>query len=379
MKRLAWAFWAVTLVLVLVSTAISAGRDNLPDTVLYATLPLTLATVGTLVAVRQPHNAIGWLFCGLAVFVGLAEVAEGYGLLAAEENLRAGNVGTWVTSWSWLAEIWCWSVVFLIFPDGRLPTSGSRWVLRLSVLGVVVAVAGTAFGPLAQEELVAEENPFLIDSAVLDVAFVVGLVLLIAGLIGAAVSFVLRQRRARGVERVQLKWFSLAAAIAALVGPMSTALWQVTPVVHALPAVAFNALPVAAGIGILRHGLYDIDVVIKRTLVYGSLTLALVGAYTGLVLLLQLALIPLARESELVVAGSTLAVAALFRPLRTRIQRVVDRRFYRERYDAARTMAGFSGRLRDQIDLDGLGTDLRAVVHDTMQPSHVSLWLRNPR
>jgi hypothetical protein len=379
MKRLAWALWAVTLILVLVSTAISVGRDNLPDTVLYATLPLTLATVGTLVALRQPHNAIGWLFCGLAVFVGLAEVAEGYGLLAAEEKLPAGNVGTWVTSWSWLAEIWCWSVVFLIFPDGRLPTSGSRWVLRLSVLGVVVAVAGTAFGPLAQEELVAEEIPFLIDSAVLDVAFVVGLVLLIAGLIGAAVSFVLRQRRARGVERVQLKWFSLAAAVAALVGPMSTALWQVTPVVHALPAVAFNALPVAAGIGILRHGLYDVDVVIKRTLVYGSLTLALVGAYTGLVLLLQLAFIPLARESDLVVAGSTLAVAALFRPLRTRIQRVVDRRFYRERYDAARTMEGFSGRLRDQIDLDGLGTDLRAVVYDTMQPSHVSLWLRNPR
>jgi hypothetical protein len=193
-------------------------------------------------------------------------------------------------------------------------------------------------------------------------------------------SVVFRFRRARGEERRQLKWLTYAAAVAGLV-LLLIIVGESTVTVsdelsNTLVSVSVAALPVSMGIAILRHRLFDIDVVINRTLVYGALTATLVGAYVGIVLLLQLALSPLTEDSDLAIAGSTLAVAALFRPARARIQRTVDRRFYRHRYDAARTLAGFGARMRDQVELDSLGAELRSVVGETMQPAHVSLWLR---
>jgi hypothetical protein len=194
-------------------------------------------------------------------------------------------------------------------------------------------------------------------------------------------SLVLRYRATRGEERLQLRWFAFSAVVFVLACLVSAVLFQthLAGAGQVLVIIAFLTIPVAAGIAILRHRLYDIDVVIKRTLVYGSLSATLAVAYLTMVLVLRLVLSPLTGESDLAVAASTLAVAALFRPLRSRIQSVVDRRFFRERYDAARTLEAFGQPLRDELVLEALGHDLRRVVLDTMAPTKVSLWLREVR
>jgi hypothetical protein len=213
----------------------------------------------------------------------------------------------------------------------------------------------------------------------------VSLVVLFGALLVGFVALTQRFRQVKGVERLQMKWLFYAAAVWLAVTPAVVVIGEsgsgrdadvrVGLLVFSLLLVL---IPIAVGIAILRYHLYDIDVVINRTLVYGSLTVVLAMAYLGMVLVLQIALSPLTEQSDLAVAGSTLAVAALVRPLRARIQTVVDHRFYRARYDAARTLEAFGARLRDELDLETLGADLRRVVHDTMQPTHVSLWLRRP-
>jgi hypothetical protein len=243
-------------------------------------------------------------------------------------------------------------------------------------------------GRLEESPVPTMSNPLAQEWAapVLEVALAVLVPLLALCIVASAVGLVSRFRHSRGIERQQLKWLATAgAAVAAvflvtIVSTLLTLATSPTPAwVTGLQAVSmpvFVLLPVAIGVAILQHRLYDVDVVINRALVYGLLTAALAGVYLGLVLLLQMALEPITNQSDLAVAGSTLAVAALFRPVRARIQAGVDRRFYRSRYDAAQTLDVFVDRLRHQVDLDAVGDDLRSAVRETVQPAHVSLWLR---
>ena len=219
-------------------------------------------------------------------------------------------------------------------------------------------------------------NPYAVQSPLLDPGTAIAALLLLIGIGGSCASLILRFRRAHGERRQQIKWLALAAVVAGVTIPVAAAgygLWG-EAVANGASMLAVLCLPLAAGVAILRYRLYDIDVVINRALVYGALTATLGGAYLALVLLIGLAV----GQSDLAVATSTLAVAALFRPARARIQALVDRRFYRHRYDAARTLDGFVARLRDEVALDAVSADLRAVVVETVQLAHVSLWLRRP-
>ena len=378
MNRIALTLFALTLALLVPAVPLGIGVEPAFDLVAFHLFAVVLATAGLLVASRHPSNPVGWLFLGIAVLSSFEELSEAFGLRAAKDGLPAGEIADWVSSWIWILTPALLALVLLLFPDGRLPSRRWRIVPALAFAGCALAIPGLALSADSGEEFAGGENPFAVKSPVIDLLAGLGLAFVMAALIASVVSLFRRFRRARGVERQQLKWVVLAASSLGVALPVAIALWATqTILAKALIASTLPLIPIAACIAILRYRLYDVDVVINRTLVYGALTATLALAYLSSVLLLQLALTPLG-ESGLAVAGSTLAVAALFRPARARIQRAVDRRFYRRKYDAARTLEAFSARLREEIELDSLSTELRAVVQETMQPAHVSLWLRAP-
>jgi hypothetical protein len=391
--RLAWGLWALAVALVIpgpvLTTAVDATTGDVPFLIAFVAVQLGAATAGAVVASRLPGNAIGWIFLSLGAGLALAFAANGYsevGLASDSGPLAFDEYAAWVSSWLFLPVVFGPTLLLLVlFPSGR-PLSAAWHRLTRALVGVVaIATMAAAFKPgMVGPEGEQVANPMAAPRTageVLELLHAVTTVLAVPAFAFGVAAIVVRFRRSRGIERQQLKWFALAAAFvgvglaASIVIPGGIA----ADVTFLLGMLALAALPVAAGMAILRYRLYDIDVVINRTLVYGALTATLAGAYLSSVLLLQLALSPLTEESDLAIAGSTLAVAALFRPARARIQHAVDRRFYRRRYDAARTLEGFGARLRDQVDIDALGADLRGVVTDTMQPAHVSLWLRGAR
>jgi hypothetical protein len=345
------------------------------------------STVGAIVASRRPENPVGWLLClyGLAqsIYHFGAQYAI-YALLAQPNSLPAGEAMAWVYSWLLPIIIGLSVFVILLFPTGRLPSRRWRWVTWLTVAFILVGAISDAFSPGPVDGLGPIRNPLGIQgfsNVYNSILFnMVPLFLLVA----AASSVFVRLRRAIGVERQQIKWFAYAAAatviglILAYVIPevIDVPLWF-ERIGYAILLVLIPAIPISIGIAILKYRLYDIDVIINRTLVYGSLTAMLVAVYFGGIVALQWVFVLLTGErSTLAVVASTLLIAALFNPLRRRIQSFIDRRFYRSKYDARKTLESFSARLRDETDLEALNGDLVGVVTETMQPAHVSLWLR---
>jgi hypothetical protein len=388
---LAWSLWALcvaltALSLLLLVLNLSDPNAHVFDWWLGNALVVIDATVGAIVASRRPENAVGWLLCLSGVAVGTSSFASQYAiyaLLARPGSLPAGEALAWIASWVLPIMIGLQVSYLLLFPTGRLP--GRRWrpLAWLVVAFVSVGVALSAFSPGAYlGSLGPIRNPLGVEG--LAGAYKA---LLYAGsplLYGAAVlSLFVRLRRAEGVERQQLKWFAYAAAMFAsgivlLVIPLAvdTPSWFVRAATAVFTA-AGTAIPITIGIAILRYRLYEIDRLINRTLVYGSLTVVLILLYVGSVVALQGIFRALTgQESQLAVVASTLVIAALFNPLRRRVQGFVDRRFYRRKYDARKTLEAFSAKLRDETDLEALNSDLIGVVRETMQPAHVSMWLR---
>jgi hypothetical protein len=383
---LAWGLAAFAVALLVSGFVTSIPADASEHTVtdlLTTTITVAFSSVGAMVAKRHPRNAIGWIFIGVAIFTGLGTLAHGY----AQYRLDGGGTEGVVGAAAMYAEI-SWvpfvlvppTFLILLFPDGHLPSRSWRpvgWAAAAGIAGTL-ATSWVAPGPLADfPEL---HNPFGIDSPLLGPLTGLAYFALFAGVLGSAASVVVRFRRGQQGQRQQIKWLAVAGIVAAvaLIANLTFYDFLGEDVANGLIMLAVLGLPAAAGIAILRHRLYDIDVVINRTLVYGALTATLAGIYLGSVLLTHLLLTPVTASSSLAIAVSTLAAAALFQPARRRIQAIVDRRFYRRKYDAARTLQRFGTHLRDEIDLDALGDELRAVVADAMQPAHVSLWLREP-
>jgi hypothetical protein len=334
---------------------------------------LAFATIGALVRSRVPGNRIGPLFCVIGAVLGVGDFLFQYAdqALFISETLPGGPAAAWLQNFGLPSCFGLLGVAVLLFPDGRPPSPRWRWVLALAY--------AVRPGPL-DDPFDVVVNPLGIPGtfALMDALTGLGWMFMGASVGLAAVASARRLRRAHGVERAQLKWLALAAAftgvaIVADVVSYFIAATGINVLRNVVLGLGFTVFPLAVGVAILRHRLYDIDVVINRALVYAALTATLAATYLGLVLLVGLAV----GRSGFAVAVSTLAVAALFRPLRAGIQAAVDRRFYRRRYDAAQTLEAFGARLRDELDLDALGADLRAVVHETVQPAHVSLWLRS--
>jgi hypothetical protein len=259
LDRRAVGMLAGTVLLVAVTLPLAAGRDEAFETVLYATLPLVLGVVGTLIASRHPGNPIGWLFCAMALWVAVAELGEAYGFVAAERGLPGGVAGEWLFSWSFVVDLMAWTVVVLLFPDGRLP--GRRWrrVIWVSLAGAGLLFVGQALNADKTEDFSGGRNPLGVDSPLVEAAWPAGASVMVVGLAAAVASSVLRYRRARGVERQQLKWFASAGLILALVAPPAAAFWYRSVLVQVLFGVALNAMPAAVGVAILRYRLYDID------------------------------------------------------------------------------------------------------------------------
>ncbi len=392
---IAWSSWLLYVAVVVLALVLyflashptdsPAGLSFVMGTFTAMALFLAFPTVGALVASRQPRNPIGWIFCAQGVALALLALSDAYARYSFENPglLPGGVVSAWLSTLVWLPTIALGiTLLLLVFPTGRLLSPRWRLWVVIAVGGTVINVVaaglqpGPLFGPYSSYS-----NPFGISGtrALMEALKDIGVLLLLVGLVASIVSLGVRLRRSRATERQQLKWLVYDAAVVGLIAPFFLGV-QSFNVVAVVGVFAYASIPVATGVAILKYNLYDIDVVINRTLVYGSLTVMLALVYFGGVTATQAIFRTFTGQEEqqpqLAIVVSTLVIAALFNPLRHRIQVLIDRRFYRSKYDAAKTLEAFSAKLRDETDLDALSEDLVGVVRETMQPAHVSLWLR---
>ena len=383
LTRLAWtlcgvalALISLTLLLIILgwSTPLPGGWTLWRDQAVSLVGVIGAPILGGLIASRRPRNPYGWLWLGFALGLTLQQLSgaySAYALVVEPGTLLAPKTISQLLGLGGPVALSLAPFLLLLFPTGRLPSRRWRILAWILIMSEVVFLALSIFFG----------SPDQVGGSITVITFVV-VSMIFATVVLSALSLVVRYRQASGVERQQLKWFALAAVLVVsnLVGILlgldrllGSALSNV------LEAAANTGLYVAVGFAILKHRLYDIDVIINRALIYGALTLSLVMVYIGCVVSLQYVFRALTGgNSQLVIVASTLAIAALFNPLRRRIQSFIDRRFYRKKYNAAKTLEAFSARLRDETDLDDLGGDLVAVTQETVQPVHVSLWMRDP-
>jgi hypothetical protein len=393
---LAWSLVALSVALLLGGVALdlatgsavlglpSGGETDDSSVVSDLVTLLTFSVVGAIIASRQPRNAIGWIFCGVGVTLGLNSLAGDYAdfwLASGFGNTILGENAAWLSSWLWSLLLYVpTSSVLLLFPDGRLPSPRWRPVAWGVAIGAAGGVAGLALkaGPLTDFPQIA--NPYGVAGPVVGIAGVVGSIVAAGSMVASAVSLIVRLRRTRGEQRQQLKWLAYWGAVAvAAIGVGALVIPWSVPVSILIMSVAMLGLPIFTGIAIVRHRLYDIDLIINLTLVYAILSATLAVVYFGGIVVLQRVFAGLTGQEklpQLAIVASTLAIAALFAPLRRRIQSFIDRRFYRRKYDARKTLEAFSTKLREETDLSALSDDLTSVIEETMQPAHVSLWLR---
>ena len=384
---LAWSLWALTVpttILALFFASLNEPSSSSWDKVLLPVVILAFSTVGALVGSYRPENAIGWLFLSGALLWIVGELALEYGvyaLITEPGALPAGVWAAWFGAWArgigWFLIV---SFLLLLFPTGRLPSPRWRPVLWGAVGFVVLYTLSSWLTPQTNEvRLTSVSNPMGLEYESMGLLY--GLVNITFPLliVASGIAVIVRFRRSRGDERQQLKWFAYAVTVMTVVFVIwfSLALAGLVAPSSVMYDVPLIGIPVATGIAILKHRLYDIDVIINRTLVYGSLTAMLVALYFGAIVVLQRVFVLLTgQQSTVAVVASTLLIAAMFTPMRRHIQGFIDRSFYRSKYDSRKTLEEFSARLRDETDLKAVSDDLVGVVNETMQPAHVSLWLR---
>ena len=397
-RAVSWLAWLISGfaiacaclgMLFLVLNGVAIGSKEFDYSAVGVVLGVSFSAVGGLVASRRPSNPIGWFFLVVGLSQGFDSFDTQYGRYALVTNpgsLPGGPLMAWMASWTFVPGLGlAATLTLLMFPTGRLPSSRWRWVpwTVAAAIALMVVPPAVALWPIRGRDLVSGLDPAQIPGGWVLRLQDVGLLLIVVCMVASVGSLVVRFHHAGGRERQQLKWLSYAGVVFIVVfvcglfvpQPVrASALWPVVSLVLLL--TAFPRIPVAVGVAILRYRLYDIDIIINRTLVYGSLTVMLIALYFGGIVLMQGTFVALTGErSTLAVVASTLAIAALFNPLRRRVQAFVDRRFYRSKYDARNTLEAFSVKLRDETDLEALNDELVGVVRETMQPAHVSLWL----
>jgi hypothetical protein len=382
-SRLAWLLFAVSVALSIAAVVLSALPTRQPleiEALGYGLAIMAFPAAGALIVSRQPGNAIGWLLIigglGGALNVFLSSYVSTFAVLPGRQW------SAWIAQWIWAGFLAPTLLVLQLFPDGSVLTRRWRLLVWFSLGAFALVALGTALSPGPFADYPHIRNPLGVEALRGTPMEDGGIAwtLVIAAIVLSATSLIARYRRSSGERRQQLKWVAYAAVVLATGWILAAFTFQfgLSAVGNILIGLGLLALPISMGIAILKYRLYDVDLVINRTLVYGLLTALLVTTYIVATVGLGAAVRSLTGQENnpLVVAASTLGVAALFGPARRRIQGFIDRRFYRRKYDAVRTLESFSARLREDVDLDSLSTELLAVVRETMRPTHASLWLR---